>query len=373
MIFRTQFFSLFVKFPGPAMSLSELPLPARQENDIDLTVIVERLLAVKKQLTAATLGCALFGLMLTFILPQKWTSRAEIIPPDQVQLAQLRNIITPIQAMNVDIKETRNDIFMLYVKELSSRSQFENWLLSSPQVLEKLTTDNRDAEGMHQAIVAMADAFKVTSAFDSKHVDDQPFKSWTLSFTDRQPEQAQRVLKEYTRFISAKVQEDVIALLKSKQQARIGYEKEKLSQTREALNSVRDAKIQQLKYALQIATAAGIKKPIYSEGQVVNDDPDFAVSLGTDGLRAKLEVEKSLSDVSSISADLRNREIQLKKLSDFHIPQIEFPPAQFLLSPTLPVKHDGPGRLVVVLLSGCIGLMLACGYFLLHQAMADRH
>ncbi len=39
-----------------------------------------------------------------------------------------------------------------------------------------------------------------------------------------------------------------------------------------------DANIQRLNYSLDIANAAGIKKPVYSNGQAVKDDPDFYFS-----------------------------------------------------------------------------------------------
>lgn len=53
-----------------------------------------------------------------------------------------------------------------------------------------------------------------------------------------------------------------------------------------------DANIQRLHYSLEIANAAGIKRPVYSNGQAVKDDPDFSISLGADGISRKLEIEK---------------------------------------------------------------------------------
>ncbi|MEQ4629481.1 hypothetical protein ABN084_09385, partial [Escherichia coli] len=42
------------------------------------------------------------------------------------------------------------------------------------------------------------------------------------------------------------------------------------------------------------------------------------------------------------------------------------------LSPSLPVKKDGPGKAIIVILSALIGGMVACGGVLLRYAMASR-
>ncbi|EHV2501877.1 LPS O-antigen length regulator, partial [Escherichia coli] len=40
--------------------------------------------------------------------------------------------------------------------------------------------------------------------------------------------------------------------------------------------------------------------------------------------------------------------------------------------PSLPVKKDGPGKAIIVILSALIGGMVACGGVLLRYAMASR-
>ncbi len=42
-----------------------------------------------------------------------------------------------------------------------------------------------------------------------------------------------------------------------------------------------------------LPTRQKLKKPVYSNGQAVKDDPDFSISLGADGIERKLEIEKS--------------------------------------------------------------------------------
>ncbi|MDA6712908.1 LPS O-antigen length regulator, partial [Escherichia coli] len=47
-------------------------------------------------------------------------------------------------------------------------------------------------------------------------------------------------------------------------------------------------------------------------------------------------------------------------------------PFKYQLSPSLPVKKDGPGKAIIVILSALIGGMVACGGVLLRHAMASR-
>lgn len=121
-----------------------------------------------------------------------------------------------------------------------------------------------------------------------------------------------------------------------------------------------------------IANAAGIKKPVYSNGQAVKDDPDFSISLGADGIERKLEIEKAVTDVAELNGELRNRQYLVEQLTKANVNDVNFTPFKYQLSPSLPVKKDGPGKAIIVILSALIGGMVACGSVLLRYAMASR-
>lgn len=226
---------------------------------------------------------------------------------------------------------------------------------------------------MHRAMVEMAENIKAENKLDAKRPNEQPYSSWTLSFTAKEAETAQQMLSAYIQFVTAKVQQDILERLQNKVQYKLALEKRALALALDALNNERDVKIQRLKYALNIAHAAGIKRPVYSEGQSVQDDPDFSITLGADGIAAKLEVEKSLRDMSAISMDIRNRENRIAQMTRLTIPRIEVQPFKFMLSPSLPVKHDGPGRLPVILLITLLGGLLASLSVLIRKALSLRH
>jgi LPS O-antigen subunit length determinant protein (WzzB/FepE family) len=355
------------------MSLSEIvptqpryPEPLSQE--IDFMIILDKLLQAKKQIVIFSLIFAFIGALAAFLLPQKWTSQAIITPPEQTQLTPLRKILADMQALGVEVKQTRVDVFNYFIKEFSSRSQFQDWLMTSPPALKNLVDESADAEQMHQAIVAMAERMQAKNNTDAKHPGENPWQSWTLSFTAKDAGEAQQMLSDYMQYMSTHVRDDMLETLRHQLNFKVDLEKEKLAMARETLLNQREVRIQRLKYALEIANTAGIKKPVYGEGLAVQDDPDYSITLGADGLAAKLQVEKSLTDVSTLNADIRNREYLIGQLSKLAIPKIDIVPFKYLLSPSLPVKHDGPGRMMVILLAAMVGFVLACGYVLMRHA-----
>ncbi|MCP6324078.1 LPS O-antigen length regulator, partial [Klebsiella pneumoniae] len=99
------------------------------------------------------------------------------------------------------------------------------------------------------------------------------YTSWTLSFTAPTSKEAQTVLSGYIDYISALVVKESIENVRNKLEIKTQFEKEKLAQDRIKTKNQLDANIQRLNYSLDIANAAGIKKPVYSNGQAVKDDP----------------------------------------------------------------------------------------------------
>lgn len=106
---------------------------------------------------------------------------------------------------------------------------------------------------------------------------------------------------------------------------------------------------------------------MYSQGMAVRDDPDFSISLGAAGIAEKLKIESSLKNVSDLNSDLQNSEYTLEKLKSLSIPDVNFIPVTFQLSPTLPLKKDGPGKVLILVLSSMLGSFLGCGYVLVKQ------
>ncbi|CAM7236909.1 LPS O-antigen length regulator [Citrobacter freundii] len=348
------------------------PQPTANANEIDLVNLIETLWHARTKIIATVFAFACVGILVSFLLPQKWTSQAIVTPAEAVQWQGLENTLTKLRVLDMDISVSSGDVFNLFIKKFQSPSLLEEYLRSSPYVMDQLKGADIDEMELHQAIVRLSEKMKAVDTNLGKKNETSLYTSWTLSFTAPQAEEAQSVLKGYIQYISALVVKETLEDIRNKLSIKTSYEKERLEMDRVRLKNQLEANIQRLNYSLEIANAAGIKKPVYSNGQAVKDDPDFSISLGADGIERKLEIEKSVTDVAEINGELRNRQYHVEQLLAMNVSDVKFTPFKYQLSPSLPVKKDGPAKSMIVILAALLGGMVACGGVLLNHAMMSR-
>ncbi|UDW98009.1 LPS O-antigen length regulator Wzz(fepE) [Salmonella enterica] len=353
-------------------SLAGYSLPPTNSHEIDLFSLIEVLWQAKRRILATVFAFACVGLLLSFLLPQKWTSRAIVTPAESVQWQGLERTLTALRVLDMEVSVDRGSVFNLFIKKFSSPSLLEEYLRSSPYVMDQLKGAQIDEQDLHRAIVLLSEKMKAVDSNVGKKNETSLFTSWTLSFTAPTREEAQKVLAGYIQYISDIVVKETLENIRNQLEIKTRYEQEKLAMDRVRLKNQLDANIQRLHYSLEIANAAGIKRPVYSNGQAVKDDPDFSISLGADGISRKLEIEKGVTDVAEIDGDLRNRQYHVEQLAAMNVSDVKFTPFKYQLSPSLPVKKDGPGKAVIIILAALIGGMMACGGVLLRHAMVSR-
>ncbi|EOE5175738.1 LPS O-antigen length regulator Wzz(fepE) [Salmonella enterica] len=353
-------------------SLAGYSLPPTNSHEIDLFSLIEVLWQAKRRILATVFAFACVGLLLSFLLPQKWTSQAIVTPAESVQWQGLERTLTALRVLDMEVSVDRGSVFNLFIKKFSSPSLLEEYLRSSPYVMDQLKGAQIDEQDLHRAIVLLSEKMKAVDSNAGKKNETSLFTSWTLSFTAPTREEAQKVLAGYIQYISDIVVKETLENIRNQLEIKTRYEQEKLAMDRVRLKNQLDANIQRLHYSLEIANAAGIKRPVYSNGQAVKDDPDFSISLGADGISRKLEIEKGVTDVAEIDGDLRNRQYHVEQLAAMNVSDVKFTPFKYQLSPSLPVKKDGPGKAVIIILAALIGGMMACGGVLLRHAMVSR-
>lgn len=353
-------------------SLAGYSLPPANSHEIDLFSLIEVLWQAKRRILATVFAFACVGLLLSFLLPQKWTSQAIVTPAESVQWQGLERTLTALRVLDIEVSVDRASVFNLFIKKFSSPSLLEEYLRSSPYVMDQLKGAQIDEQDLHRAIVVLSEKMKAVDSNASKKNETSLFTSWTLSFTAPTREEAQKVLAGYIQYISDIVVKETLENIRNQLEIKTRYEQEKLAMDRVRLKNQLDANIQRLHYSLEIANAAGIKRPVYSNGQAVKDDPDFSISLGADGISRKLEIEKGVTDVAEIDGDLRNRQYHVEQLAAMNVSDVKFTPFKYQLSPSLPVKKDGPGKAIIIILAALIGGMMACGGVLLRHAMVSR-
>lgn len=353
-------------------SFAGYSLPPANSHEIDLFSLIEVLWQAKRRILATVFAFACVGLLLSFLLPQKWTSQAIVTPAESVQWQGLERTLTALRVLDMEVSVDRGSVFNLFIKKFSSPSLLEEYLRSSPYVMDQLKGAQIDEQDLHRAIVLLSEKMKAMDSNVGKKNETSLFTSWTLSFTAPTREEAQKVLAGYIQYISDIVVKETLENIRNQLEIKTRYEQEKLAMDRVRLKNQLDANIQRLHYSLEIANAAGIKRPVYSNGQAVKDDPDFSISLGADGISRKLEIEKGVTDVAEIDGDLRNRQYHVEQLAAMNVSDVKFTPFKYQLSPSLPVKKDGPGKAVIIILAALIGGMMACGGVLLRHAMVSR-
>ncbi|HFD6126773.1 TPA: LPS O-antigen length regulator Wzz(fepE) [Salmonella enterica] len=353
-------------------SFAGYSLPPANSHEIDLFSLIEVLWQAKRRILATVFAFACVGLLLSFLLPQKWTSQAIVTPAESVQWQGLERTLTALRVLDMEVSVDRASVFNLFIKKFSSPSLLEEYLRSSPYVMDQLKGAQIDEQDLHRAIVLLSEKMKAVDSNAGKKNETSLFTSWTLSFTAPTREEAQKVLAGYIQYISDIVEKETLENIRNQLEIKTRYEQEKLAMDRVRLKNQLDANIQRLHYSLEIANAAGIKRPVYSNGQAVKDDPDFSISLGADGISRKLEIEKGVTDVAEIDGDLRNRQYHVEQLAAMNVSDVKFTPFKYQLSPSLPVKKDGPGKAIIIILAALIGGMMACGGVLLRHAMVSR-
>jgi len=346
--------------------------PAVSAKEIDLLGLFELLLAAKKRIATIIFAFALVGLTLSFLLPEKWTSKAVITPAEQLQWNPLHQMMVTLQVLDVDVKITRPQLFDLFIKTFQSQSLFEEYMKTSPYVISQLNGAEVDPIELHRAIDNVSDRMKAVNNIQAKDVDNAPYVSWTLSFTAPTADDAQAVLAGYIDYIAAIIEKETVQNIRNQIALKKNAVEQQLELDRVRLTNIHNANLQRLNYSLEVANAAGIKKPVYSNGQAIKDDPDYSVALGADGIAQKLQIEKNLKDVTELNAEFQNREYYLAQLKKLSFADVKLEPFRYQLSPSLPVKKDGPGKALIVVLSALLGGIFACGSILLREAMLTR-
>lgn len=346
--------------------------PERKQNEIDFIDLIEVLLAAKKRIIMTVMAFAIVGAVVSFMMPQKWISKAIVTPPEQTQWNDVEQMLVTLKVLDVDFNIKREDTFELFIKKFQSQSLFQAYIKSSPYVMDQLKGANIDPLELHRAIVAISERMTAQDNAAVKNAATMPYTAWTLSFSAPKAQDAQIVLEGYIAYISAIVEKETMQNVRNAIALKTRMMKERLELDRVRLTNLHNITIHRLNYSLEVANAAGIKKPVFSNGQAVKDDPDYSVALGADGIAQKLAIEKSLKDVAELNADFQNREHHLAQLETLSITNVSFEPFKYQLLPSLPMKKEGPGKALIIILAALVGGIVACACVLIREAMHSR-
>ncbi|EJR4154064.1 LPS O-antigen length regulator, partial [Salmonella enterica subsp. enterica serovar Montevideo] len=97
-------------------SLAGYSLPPANSHEIDLFSLIEVLWQAKRRILATVFAFACVGLLLSFLLPQKWTSQAIVTPAESVQWQGLERTLTALRVLDMEVSVDRASVFNLFIK-----------------------------------------------------------------------------------------------------------------------------------------------------------------------------------------------------------------------------------------------------------------
>ncbi|MEG1601491.1 Wzz/FepE/Etk N-terminal domain-containing protein, partial [Citrobacter sp.] len=176
------------------------PQTTVNSNEIDLINLLEILWRARTKIVATVFAFACVGILVSFLLPQKWTSQAIVTPAEAVQWQKLENTLTKLRVLDMDINVSRDDVFNMFIKKFQSPSLLEAYLRSSPYVIEQLKGAEIDEMDLHRAIVRLSEKMTAVDSNVSKKNETSLYTAWTLSFTAPMAQEAQEVLAGYIQY-----------------------------------------------------------------------------------------------------------------------------------------------------------------------------
>lgn len=175
-----------------------------------------------------------------------------------------------------------------------------------------------------------------------------------VSFQAKTQQSSFDLLTSYISATETKVQQDAYDAL----QAVINGKRNELVQQKKVIETQAKKKllveIKRTQYAAGVARAAGVESPI----QIGREDELFGIDLGLKGLEAKVEVLKSIDNLSIIEPRLQQIEAKLDMLNNIEIDRdVTFQTFRFLENVEQPVTRDKPKRTLIVIFCAFTGLV----------------
>lgn len=353
-------------FPG-------YPSATTSVNEIDLLELIALLWQSKKIILAVIFVFMLAGLSATWLIPEKWTSKAMVAPAEISQWSAFEKMLTIPEALEVDMKIGRDDIFRRFIQKFQSPVLREAYFTSLPAPLQLAADLEPDSLQFRILLQAASEKMKAVSSGNDRNGEKPSFAVWTLSYTDRHADTARMILNGYIQYVSDIVVREMIQDIRSAVALKTQQEKEQQKLARVHLANSHNADIQRLSHSLDIANSAGITKPLYDDESNKAKGVGYPLSLGAKGIEQKLALEKSIHNIEQLNADFQNRQYRIAQLEKFDIDETDFQPFYYQLPSTLPLYKEGPGKMLIVLAAALIGGVLACFSILLRQALVSRN
>lgn len=335
----------------PKFGESEFSLDGSSVDLIDLVSIVS---VFFKKIIIITLIFTFIGGVIIVLAPKNWTSSAVISPASDSQLQPLEAVAGVLSVLNINLDITSDDILTEFRKYYSSQSILGEYLSNT--------------KNTHLGLMAVAPLIADRSIQNySDYKND-----YVLTFSSSIDSGMKDTLAGYIDYVNGKVIFDI------NRQINFTIDTAKMAATEEYQLALQQAqneqkvRIQRLEYAASIAKAAGLQKPANDAFSISVDNGNYPISLGYDALNRQLEIEKSITDLTTVNTELLNKKLLLDKIMGLKPVTVDIPTFNYLQHPSDPIEQGAKKRLLVVLLFGFIGLFGSIGFVLVRHYVRER-
>lgn len=339
----------------------------RKSNEVDLRDIFTALWKGKLLIVAVTFLFVVCSIAFALLAQEWWSSKAKITISQPQNLSNYQQQVTKFQPIfNVEQDDgtvlvshelnalfDTNILFKRFINAFNSSNNKRAFLNGSTEFQSVLATDVVDSSSKESIRLLYS---KWLSRIKASMVDPRGGGAiYFVSFQATDKESSFSLLTAYISFTEEKVRKDAFNNL----EAIVSGKHNELAQQKKILESqARNQLIveaERTMYAMQIAKAAGVEKPIQT-----NDDNElFNIDLGFNGLKAKLEALSTVKNLSVVEPRLQQINAKLDMLDNLEIDRnVEFQTFRFLENVEQPISRDKPKRILIVLLGAILGVIL---------------
>lgn len=346
--------------------MNHLPLRRRSDAEVDLLQVLSTLRAGWLTLTLYMAFGVLVCVLASQFWPWTWSSEAVIEKTSPTDNAMLNRQVAILKGLGVSHPVTDEWVYGRFVRTFSARDTKLAFLQQSSWFKSRTSGMNEHARRVEEdELVSQIGLEPGATGKGSNNL--YPYLIARIRLSDR--EGGERLLVEYLEYVNERVSEQTRATLSEALQVKLDNARQQLDIARSQAAIARQITITRLGYALSLAKVAGITQPVFIKGSIFHDDPDFPISLGDKGLARKLEILNGIPDMSALSTDVQNQADLVRRLMAINVPELRLTSYHLLSRPMTPVRHDGPGVLLLSLLGALSGLMLAVGRLLLAESL----
>ena len=367
-------------------SASQPPFPPHyynqqsQDNEVDLRELFAALWKGKWIIIACTVVFTLLAITYALLAKEQWSSSAKIAEPQVSDYSEYQNQVVKFQpifdvyqedgtvlvSQSLDGLTDSEKLYDLFLDEFNSSSNKKVFLETSAVFKkEKAQLDNPDDEDALRKLYSNWYKMLSIKADDAKKVDGP----YLLTASSETSQDSFNMLNNYIHFIDKKVHQKAFSNLSATIYSKRNELKQQLIMlTKQAQQRLLVEK-ERSEYALTIAEAAGVSKPLQNFG----DKELFAINLGSDALRAKVKALEKVKNLSVIEPRLEQLSSKLDQIKELNIDKnVEFSAYRYLDQPEREVSRDKPKRTLITMLGVFLGVMLGLGIIFIRLVLMNK-